>query len=274
MTATPQARPAAGELRADVGIYGGSGFYSLLDDVEEVAVDTPYGPPAAPVTIGEVAGRRVAFLPRHGRDHSLPPHRVPYRANAWAMRALGVRALFGPCASGSLQPDMRPGDFVVVDQIVDRTHGRESTFHDGPGSAPGLAPVEHVTFADPYDPRLRAVAIDACRAEGVTVHDGGTVVVIQGPRFSTRAESRWYAAQGWHVINMTQMPEAVLAAEAGVPYAAVALITDYDAGLEGVPGVEPVTMAQVFRFLEQNAEVARKVLLRGVAALPDDLLAG
>jgi len=266
--------PADGERLADVGVYGGSGFYSFLDDVDEVTVDTPYGPPAAPVTIGVVAGRRVAFLPRHGRDHSLPPHRVPYRANAWAMRALGVRALFGPCASGSLQPDMRPGDFVVVDQIVDRTHGREVTFHDGPGSPPELAPVEHVSFADPYDERLRAVAVEACRDEGVPVHESGTVVVIPGPRFSTRAESRWYAAQGWHVINMTQMPEAVLAVEAGIPYAAVALITDYDAGLEGVPGVEPVTMAQVFAFLEQNAEVARKVLIRAVEALPDDLLAG
>jgi len=266
--------PADGERLADVGVYGGSGFYSFLDDVDEVTVDTPYGPPAAPVTIGVVAGRRVAFLPRHGRDHSLPPHRVPYRANAWAMRALGVRALFGPCASGSLRPDMRPGDFVVVDQIVDRTHGREVTFHDGPGSPPELAPVEHVSFADPYDERLRAVAVEACRDEGVPVHESGTVVVIPGPRFSTRAESRWYAAQGWHVINMTQMPEAVLAVEAGIPYAAVALITDYDAGLEGVPGVEPVTMAQVFAFLEQNAEVARKVLIRAVEALPDDLLAG
>ena len=274
MTMAGGFEPADGERLADVGVYGGSGFYSFLDDVDEVTVDTPYGPPAAPVTIGVVAGRRVAFLPRHGRDHSLPPHRVPYRANAWAMRALGVRALFGPCASGSLRPDMRPGDFVVVDQIVDRTHGREVTFHDGPGSPPELAPVEHVSFADPYDERLRAVAVEACRDEGVPVHESGTVVVIPGPRFSTRAESRWYAAQGWHVINMTQMPEAVLAVEAGIPYAAVALITDYDAGLEGVPGVEPVTMAQVFAFLEQNAEVARKVLIRAVAALPDDVLAG
>lgn len=274
MTMAGGFEPADGERLADVGVYGGSGFYSFLDDVDEVTVDTPYGPPAAPVTIGVVAGRRVAFLPRHGRDHSLPPHRVPYRANAWAMRALGVRALFGPCASGSLQPDMRPGDFVVVDQIVDRTHGREVTFHDGPGSPPELAPVEHVSFADPYDERLRAVAVEACRDEGVIVHESGTVVVIPGPRFSTRAESRWYAAQGWHVINMTQMPEAVLAVEAGIPYAAVALITDYDAGLEGVPGVQPVTMAQVFAFLEQNAEVARKVLIRAVEALPDDVLAG
>lgn len=257
--------------RADVGVFGGSGLYSLLEDVEEVTVDTPFGPPSAPVTIGEVAGRRVAFLPRHGRDHGLPPHRVPYRANVWAMRELGVRAMFGPCASGSLQPDIHPGEFVVLDQIVDRTVGREATFHDGPDVTDGFAPVDHVSFAEPYDEALRVVAVEACRDEGVDVHDTGTVVVMQGPRFSTRAESRWYGNQGWHVVNMTQMPEAVLAAEIRVPYAAIALITDYDAGVEGRPGIEPVTMEQVFAMLERNAEVVRKVLFRAVEALPEDL---
>jgi 5'-methylthioadenosine phosphorylase len=261
----------AAERRADVGVYGGSGLYALLDDVEELTIDTPYGPPSAPVTVGAVDGRRAAFLPRHGRDHSLPPHRVPYRANAWAMRELGVRAIFGPCASGSLQPDIHPGEFVVVDQLVDRTAGRASSFHDGPGSPAPFGPVDHVSFADPYDARLRTVAVEACKAEGVTVHDGGTVVVVEGPRFSTRAESRWYAAQGFQVINMTQMPEAVLAAELGVPYAAIALITDYDVGLEGVPGIEPVTMEEVFATLERNADLVRTVLFRAIAALPDEL---
>jgi len=260
-------------LRADVGVYGGSGLYSLLDDVTEVEIDTPYGPPAAPVTIGEIAGRRVAFLPRHGRDHELPPHRVPYRANAWAMRELGVRALFGPCASGSLQPDINPGDFVIADQIVDRTWGRASSFHDGPGSPDGFAPVDHVSFADPYDARLRSVAVAACHDEGVTTHDGGTVVVVQGPRFSTRAESRWFTAQGWHVINMTQMPEAALATEIGVPYAAIALITDNDVGLEDELGLAPVTMDEVFAMVKRNADLVRNVLSRVVAALPDDLFA-
>ncbi len=257
--------------RADVGVYGGSGLYSLLDEVTEVVVDTPFGPPAAPVTIGELAGRRVAFLPRHGRDHTLPPHLVPYRANAWAMRELGVRALFGPCASGSLQLDIEPGDFVVADQLVDRTWGRASSFHDGPGSPDGFAPVDHIGFADPYDARLRAVAVAACREEGVTTHDGGTLVVVQGPRFSTRAESRWFTAQGWHVINMTQMPEAALATEIGVPYAAIALITDRDVGLDDAPGTSPVTLDEVFAMVKRNADVVRNVLARAVAALPDEL---
>jgi 5'-methylthioadenosine phosphorylase len=266
--------PAGGNgRRADVGVYGGSGLYSLLDEVEEITIDTPFGPPAAPVTIGEVAGRRVAFLPRHGRDHTLPPHRVPYRANAWAMRELGVRAIFGPCASGSLQPDIHPGEFVVLDQIFDRTVGRDSSFHDGPGSPEGFTQVDHISFAEPYDAGLRSVAVEACRAEGVTVHDGGTVVVMQGPRFSTRAESRWYGAQGWHVINMTQMPEAVLATEIGVPYAAIALITDYDVGLEGQPGIEPVTIDEVMATLAHNADVVRNVLFRAVELLPHELVA-
>ncbi len=262
---------AATARRADVGVFGGSGLYSLLEDVEELAVDTPFGPPSAPVTIGSVGPRRVAFLPRHGRDHSLPPHRVPYRANAWALWQLGVRAVFAPCASGSLRPEIRRGDFVVVDQIIDRTYGRDATFHDGPATPDRLAPVDHVSFAAPYDGRLRAAAVEACRTQGVTVHDGGTVVVINGPRFSTKAESRWYADQGWQVVNMTQMPEAVLAAEAHIPYAAIALITDYDVGLEGVPGIEPVTMDEVFATLEHNAEVVRTVLFRAIELLPDDL---
>jgi 5'-methylthioadenosine phosphorylase len=262
------------QRRADIGVFGGSGLYSLLDDVEEIAFDTPYGPPAAPVALSQVAGHRVAFLPRHGRGHSLPPHRVPYLANAWVMRELGVRAIFGPCASGSLQPDIHPGEFVVLDQIVDRTIGRKSSFHDGEGTPEGFAPVHHVSFAEPYDGGLRAVAVEACRSEDVVVHDGGTVVVIPGPRFSTRAESRWYAAQGWQVINMTQMPEAVLATEIGVPYTAIALITDYDVGVEGLPGISPVTMDEVFAMLERNAERVRKVLFRAIEMLPGDVVPG
>jgi 5'-methylthioadenosine phosphorylase len=249
---------------ADVGVIGGSGLYSLLDDVTELALDTPFGPPSAPLTVGEVEGRRVAFLPRHGLDHELPPHKVPYRANLWALRHVGVRAIFAPCASGSLQPDIHPEEFVVVDQVFDRTYGRDATFFDGPE-------VNHVSFADPYDARLRAAAVEACKAEGVTVHEAGTVVVINGPRFSSRAESRWYREQGWHVVNMTQMPEATLAAELAIPYAAIALITDYDVGVDGAEGIGPVTMDEVFATLARNAERVQDVLFRAIALLPAEL---
>lgn len=261
----------SGPARADVGVIGGSGLYSLLEDIEEVAVDTPYGPPSAPITIGEVSGQRVAFVPRHGLGHTLPPHRVPYRANLWALRELGVTSIYGPCASGSLQPDIHPGEFVVVDQIIDRTAGRDTTFFEGPTMADGRpAPegfdrINHVTFAEPYDADLRTKAIKACHAEGVKLHESGTVVVISGPRFSTKGESRWYSQQGWHVINMTQMPEAVLAAELEIPYVAIALITDYDVGLEGQEGIEPVTMEEIFAMLERNADMVRKVLFRALA---------
>jgi 5'-methylthioadenosine phosphorylase len=246
------------EPRADVGVFGGSGFYSFLDDVTELPIDTPYGPPSAPVAIGRLGDVRVAFLPRHGRRHELPPHRVNYRANVWAMHEVGVGALVGSFAAGSLRPDIHPGDFVAVDQLVDRTWGRPDTFFDGPE-------VSHVSFADPYDDRLRRVLVDAGRAEGITVHDGGTVVIIQGPRFATRAESRWYQAQGWQVISMTQYPEAVLPKELDLPYAAVALITDYDTGIEGVEEIEPVTMEAVMAVMAANVETVRRLL---VAAIP------
>ncbi len=246
--------PGDAAPRADVGVFGGSGFYAFVDDVTTVAVDTPYGAPAAPVSIGTVEGVRVAFLPRHGAAHEFGPGAIPYRANVWAMRELGVRALLGPCACGSLQPDLHPGEFVVVDQLVDRTWGRADTFHDS-------GEVFHVPFADPYDARLRAELVRAGRDAGVVIHDGGTIVVIQGPRFSTRAESAWFRAMGWSVVNMTGYPEAVLAAEVGIPYAAVALVTDYDAGLDGV---EPVTQEQVFAFFEQNVVKVRQLLIAGM----------
>jgi len=243
---------------AEVGVFGGSGFYSFLDEVETHDVTTPYGAPSAPVTIGNVAGRRVAFLPRHGRHHEFAPHAIPYRANVHALKALGVTAILAPCAVGSLQPAIHPGDLVVLDQLVDRTWGRADTYHDTDA-------VHHVAFADPYDARLRQVLVDAGLALGLTVHDGGTAVVIQGPRFSTRAESAWFRQMGWSVVNMTGYPEAVLAAEAGIPYASVALVTDYDAGVDGH---EPVTQEAVFAFFEQNVVNVRRLLLQAIPELP------
>ena len=246
---------ASSSTRADVGVFGGSGFYEFLDATREVTIDTPWGPPSAPVTVGLIGGVRVAFLPRHGAGHHLPPHTVNYRANVAVMRALGVRALLAPFAAGSLQPTIRPGDFVVVDQLVDRTSGRAETFHDHFDDGP-----QHVSLADPYDERLRSLLIDAGRAEGFVVHERGTVVVVNGPRFSTRAESEWFGKMGWDVVNMTQHPEAALAREAGIPFGAVALVTDYDAGLAGRPDIEPVSQERVFELFERNLDRLRALL--------------
>jgi 5'-methylthioadenosine phosphorylase len=248
--------------QADVGVFGGSGFYAFLDDVTRVPIHTPYGPPSAPAAVGTVEGTSVAFLPRHGDHHELPPHRVNYRANVWAMRELGVTRIIGPCAAGSLQPHVRPGDFVLCDQLVDRTSGRDDTFFDG-----GV--VGHVSFADPYCDELRSVLAQAAADVGVEAHASGTVLVVQGPRFSTRAESAWYRSAGWEVINMTQYPEAFLARELGICYAGVALVTDYDTGLEGIPGVEPVTMEAVFDMLARNVERTKSLLVSAIPRIPE-----
>ncbi len=246
---------------AEVGVFGGSGFYEFLDDVTEVDLSTPFGAPSAPVTVGEVEGRRVAFLPRHGRRHEHAPHAIPAKANLWAMRLLGVTHVIGPCAAGSLTPGIAPGEFVVLDQLVDRTWGRPDTYYDA-----GFA--HHVSFADPYCPALSRLAVEAGRRAGVTMHESGTVVVVPGPRFATRAESRSYRAQGWEVINMTQYPEAYLARELGLHYSGIALITDYDTGVEDDASVEPVTQAQVFEFFEENVHRVRDLLRELVPALP------
>ncbi|MFG1921230.1 S-methyl-5'-thioadenosine phosphorylase [Cryptosporangium sp. NPDC048952] len=243
--------------RPDVAVIGGSGLYALLDDVDEVTLDTPYGAPSDPITIGTVEGRSVAFLPRHGRDHRYPPHKIPYRANIWALRSLGVRQILAPCAVGGLRPELGPGTFVVPDQLVDRTSGRDQTFHD--------VGAVHVSFADPYCPTGRKTAL-ACATE-VSPVDGGTMVVVEGPRFSTRAESRWFSAQGWSVVNMTGHPEAVLARELAVCYTAVALVTDLDAGVDAG---EEVTQEEVFRVFAENTDRMRALVLRTAAALPTE----
>ena len=247
--------------QAEIGVFGGSGFYSLLDDARELKIETPYGEPADVVTVGELAGRAVAFLPRHGRTHRLPPHRINYRANVWAMKSLGVQWVIGPCAAGSLQGAVRPGDFVVCDQFVDRTWGRADTFFDGPVTT-------HVSAADPYCPTLRRLATDAARSLGIPVRDRGTVVVIQGPRFSTRSESRWFREQGWEVINMTNYPECILARELELCYVNISLITDYDVGVEGDPSVDPVSHEAVLRVFQENNDRLRGLLAALIARVP------
>ena len=243
---------------ASIGVIGGSGLYEFLDSAEEITVQTPYGPPSDPLVIGEVAGRRVAFLPRHGRDHRYPPHRIPYRANLWALRSVGVRQVLAPSAVGSLTPDYGPGTLIIPDQLVDRTGGREQTYYDTGAAV-------HVQFADPYCPAGRAVAIKAARAEDWPLADSGTLVVIPGPRFSTRAESRWHAAQGWTLVGMTGHPEAVLARELALCYTTVALVTDTDAGVDEGEGV---THAEVFRVFAANLVRLRDLLMQLIEELP------
>lgn len=249
------------ELRADIGVFGGSGFYGLLEDVEEVWVETPYGAPSDKIAIAQVGEKRVAFLPRHGKDHRFPPHLINYRANLWAMHSLGVRRIIGPCAAGSLQPHVKPGEFVVTDQFVNRTYGRKDTFYDGPLTY-------HVGGADPYCPELRRIAVEAAESEGIPVHPRGTVVVVQGPRFSTRAESKEFQSHGWEVINMTQYPEAILARELGICYVNIALITDFDAGLEGHPEVEAVTHEAVLKVFAENNHKLKGLLFRMFDLIP------
>ena len=241
----------------DIAVIGGSGFYTFLDDPEQVEVETPYGAPSAPVSVGTVGGRRVAFLPRHGADHRFPAHRVPYRANLWALRSLGVRQVLAPCAVGGLRPELGPGTFVVPDQLVDRTTSRVQTYYDERAC--------HVSFADPYCGRLRGHLLDGLADHDPT--DGGAMVVIEGPRFSTRAESRWYSDNGWAVVNMTGHPEAILARELALCYATVALVTDHDAGVDAAGSVSMEAVFQVFR---EHTGTLKDVLAEVVAAVGTD----
>ena len=249
------------QQRAEIGVFGGSGFYAFAEgDIEEVKVETPYGPPSDTVALMTVVGRRVAFLPRHGRSHSLPPHRVPYRANLWAFKELGVARVIAPNAVGSLQAHLPPGHFVINDQFVDRTSGRADTFYDGPITT-------HVSSAEPYCPQLRALAAGATRTEGIPVQERGTSVVIQGPRFSSKAESRWFTSMGWDIVSMTQYPEVILARELALCYVNISLITDYDAGV--VAGEAPVEAANVLEVLARNTDNVKRVIRRMLAEWPD-----
>lgn len=242
---------------ADVAVIGGSGLYALLEDAEEHVLDTPFGAPSDPVTVASVGGRRTAFLPRHGKDHRFPPHRIPYRANLWALREIGVRQVLAPCAVGGLRPELGPGTFVVPDQLIDRTSGRVQTFYD--------TGAVHVNFADPYCAAGRAAVKKVAAEHGIVAGDG-TMVVVEGPRFSSRAESRWYTAMGGAVVNMTGHPEAVLARELALCYTSIALVTDLDAGVEGDHGV---TMDEVFAVFAANTARLRAVLLDVIPALPE-----
>ena len=251
--------PTASGPRADVGVIGGSGFYEFLEGAERVRVTTPFGDPSDDVVVGSLAGRQVAFIARHGQGHRFPPHRVNYRANLWALRSVGVRQVLAPCAVGSLKPELGPGAIVVPDQVVDRTWGREHTVYDAVG------PVVHVAFADPYCPRGREVVTRVAREADKDVTDGGTLVVVNGPRFSSRAESHWHQQAGWSVVGMTAMPEAAIARELAMCFTTIALVTDHDAGVEGG---EAVTHEEVLRVFARNVDDLKTVLASTIAEMP------
>ncbi|PZE97325.1 5'-methylthioadenosine phosphorylase [Curtobacterium sp. MCLR17_040] len=266
-----------------IGVIGGSGLYQLFEEgtADELDVPTPFGPTSSPISIGTMAGRRVAFLTRHGREHSVAPHRINHRANVWALRSLGVRAIVSSSAVGGLHPDYAPGTFVVTDQLIDRTWGRAGTFFEDD--------VQHLSFADPFDPTLRRAAIDAVAGLDVPFRPTGTCVVIQGPRFSTRAESVWLRQAGGHTINMTMTPEVPLAAELGIATVNLSFVTDADAGLAPTedeaaaaaaaaansgPDVDDagavVTHALVMERLARANEVIVRAIGQIVAAIPAD----
>lgn len=251
--------------QASIGIIGGSGFYQFFEelgsDVREITVSTPYGEPSDKITIGKIAGHVVAFIPRHGKDHRFLPHTINYKANVWALKSLGVQRVISPCAVGSLQKYIEPGHFLISDQYVDWTDSRKSTFFEGPICV-------HPSAADPYCQQLREIAINACEKNGIKVHKTGTVVVINGPRFSTKAESQFFTKQGWDIVNMSQFPEVHLIKEMDMCPVTIALVTDYDAGLVG--DVPPVTHQEVMKVFKSNVDNLKKVLYSMIEVIPSE----
>lgn len=246
---------------ADIGVFGGSGFYEFLKDTHQVEVKTPYGDPSDKLTIGTIGDKKVAFLPRHGANHSIAPHKINYRANVWAMKSLGIKRVISPCAAGSLQKHVEPGSFVICDQFVNKTWGREDTFFEGPQ-------IKHISAADPYCPQLRKLAVEAAKANDIKVHEKGTILVVQGPRFSTKAESKFFTENGWEVINMTQYPEVYLVKEMDMCPLNISLITDYDAGL--VSDSEPVSHEAVLKVFNENNEKLKKLLFTLIENIPNE----
>ena len=253
---------AQAEIGPEIGVIGGSGLYSLpgLEDPEEVSLDTPWGEPSDSYVVGTLENRRVAFLARHGRGHRILPTELNFRANIFGFKMLGVERIFSFSAVGSLREDLPPMTFVLPDQFFDRTRGRISTFF-------GNGLVAHVSFADPICPALLGVLESACQGAGVAVKRGGTYLCMEGPAFSTKAESRVYRSWGMDVIGMTNLQEAKLAREAEICYATVAMVTDYDCWH---PDHDAVTVQEVISYLLKNSENAHKVLLQALVRMPSE----
>ncbi len=277
------------KLKAEIGIIGGSGLYEFFKKGKWITIKTPYGKPSDKIFLAEYKGKKIAFLPRHGRGHKISPHMINYRANIWALKKLGVKAIIAPSAVGSLQPNIKRGNFVICDDFVDRTWGRKDTFYSGPifddtidskilsvstkssksqKNHSHCEGVVHVSSAFCYCDYLRKLAYNVCRKNKIRVHPKGTVVVIQGPRFSTKAESGWFTKMGWDLVNMTQYPEVVLAREAEICYLNISIVTDYDVGLVGEKGIKPVSAGEVINVFNQNIEKVKKVILEIIEKIP------
>jgi len=246
-----------------IGIIGGTGFYELLENAEEKTITTPYGNPSAPLKIGKIGSKKVIFIPRHGSKHEYPPHKVPYKANIWALKELGVTRIISITAVGSLKSEIKPGDIVIPDQVVNFTR-REDTFYNGPETT-------HISFDTPFCPEMRKSIIDTLNdTKEFCIHKKGTVIVIQGPRFSTIAESNFYRSQGWDIINMTIYPECVLARELELCYANISLVTDYDTGLKNDPNIKPVSTEEVIRVFKENSEKLKTIIKSVVKKIPEE----
>jgi len=250
------------KLQAKIGIIGGSGFYDLATELQEIKVETPYGAPSDKIAVGKIAGQKVAFLPRHGKSHSIPPHLINYRANIWALKSLGVERIITSHAVGSLQKDYKPGEIVILDQFVDRTKGRIDTFCDGPIAT-------HISAAFPYCPQIRQLAIKQAKKMKLDFHGSGIVVVIQGPRFSTAAESLWFTKMGWHTVNMTEYPEIVLAREKEMCYTAIAVVTDYDSGIVTEGKIKPVSVEEIISNFKINIKKIKQLMVEMIKNWPE-----
>ena len=244
-----------------IGVFGGPGFYSLMDKAEAVDRETPFGRPSSPVTIGAIGKKEVAFIARHGLKHEFPPHRIPYKANMLAFKELGVSRIIAPTAAISLKKRIEPGHFVVPDQFVSFTR-RDDTFYEE-------RPVTHVNMAEPYCPEMRKQLVDAAAGAGMAAQGGGTAVIIEGPRFASKAESAFYRAQGWDIVDMAQYPEVVLARELEMCYANVSVVTDYDAGIKGDSSISPMSLDDAIAMLSENNERLKRLIFDVVPRMPE-----
>ena len=245
-----------------IGIIGGSGMYSLLENADEVQKETEYGAPSDNISVGSIGGVDVAFIPRHGKNHTIPPHKVPYKANIEALNGMGVERIIATNAVGSLNPRYKPGDFALFDQFINFTSGGDDTFFHGPD-------VVHISTAEPFCPELRGIASRKAAESGLEMHSNGSVAVINGPRFSSKAESRYFGASGADMINMTLYPEIALAREKAMCYLGIGLVTDYDSGLEGDPNIKPVDYNEVGRMFAANVPKLKALIAAIVKDIPE-----